>query len=254
MNKILKIFIFISIFFIGSVYASNDVDYNLTITKNYDFNEKITFSLTNSKSIDGGNNPFFMIANDDVYSDISYQNKYKKKTYTKGNKTIIELSHTYSEYGLNNANFLNNCFETAKYDYDKETISFTGSNFTCLDGDSIKISVITDFEVTTNNANNVVGNKYTWNAKNSNFGMNIEIKKPIQKEQEESNAIDNDYVNMNDEQEEDSNNEENISSDVKDNKKSISPILIFVIIGIALGFGLIIFVVLHAKSRSVNKI
>ena len=69
---------FLSCFFLTSVYATNDVDYTLTITKDYEFKETINYSLSDYKQINNGYNYFYSIVNDDIYTDIFYNTKYKK--------------------------------------------------------------------------------------------------------------------------------------------------------------------------------
>lgn len=253
MKNVLKLFVFFSILFVGSVSASNDVDYHLTITKDYNFNETINFSLTDYKSVNGGNNPFFLIVEEPVYTDISYQNKYNKKVSTSGNKKIVKLSNTYSEYGMGNANYLNNCFENANYDYNIDSINFSGSDFICTDADKLTISVTTDFEVTNHNADNISGNTYSWNVSDNNFTMNISLNKTYEKKN--SNGATDDAMDRIDQSEDTSSEDDNESvSEKQEKSSSFNPLVIGIVFGIVFVFGFVILIVLSAKNKKINKL
>lgn len=259
MKKIFYLVIFISCIFITNVYATNDVDYTLQITKDYDYIETIKYSITSSRDIENGSNYFSSIINDDIYTDITYKNKYKKKLVKQNGKYIVTLSNTYSEYGIGNANFLNNCFRNKKYDYNMDEASFDGSGeFICIYGDSLKIKIITDFEVIDTNAT-VSGNTYTWYPKNSNFQMKFSFLKTYEKDPSYQQGATGDEgedfnipkgtddIGEKDEKELDKKVEE------KETKKT-NPIVILSIIGSIMVLGLIIAIILKAKKDSLNKI
>lgn len=160
-----------------NVYASNDVDYTLTITDDFKFKEVINYSITDYKQIVNGYNYFYTIVSEDVYTDIFYNTSYKKTKVKTDNGYKVKLSHTYSEYSFSNSNFLNNCFENSSYDYDIDNYSFEGKGgFYCLNGDSLRITVITNMNVVSSNAVSS-GNEYIWTPTDENFTMNVKIVK-----------------------------------------------------------------------------
>lgn len=171
MKRIFLVISFVFSTFAFNVYASNDVSYSINVTSDYDFKEVISYSLSNYKMINNGYNYFNTIVNDDIYSDIFYNTKYKKQKSKSGNIYKVKLSHTYNEYTMSNANFLNNCFEDSSYEYDIDKIEFSGKGgFLCLRGDSLKISLKTDFTVSSTNAIKN-GNTYTWIPSDTDFEM-----------------------------------------------------------------------------------
>ncbi len=262
-KKIYVLLLMITICFIGQVYASNDVDYTLTITKDYDFNEVINYSLTNYKAIKNGNNYFNMIVGDDIYTDITYKTKYKKVSSKSNGTYKVKLSHNFSEYSLSNSRLLNDCFEKSSYDYDMDTISFSGTGgFNCLNGDSLSIKIITDFEVDSTNAT-VKGNTYTWVPTGNDFVMNIKLKKTYEETKsddnlghgidEQSNADDSldDYDGT------DSYDSDNLAEEdfpQTESNSTISGIVIAIIFVILSIIGIIVAIILKNKKNQLNKI
>lgn len=250
------IILFISIFTIN-VYATNDVNYTITITKDYDFKEVINYSLTDYKNITNGYNYFSTIVNDDIYTDIFYNTKYKKTKSKKGNAYKVRLSHTYNEYTMSNANFLNNCFENSSYDYDINKISFTGEGgFSCFRGDSLKISLKTDFSITDTNAVKN-GNTYTWNPNSENFEMHFTLHKTYP----ESTPKDNDDAGIthddNPGETGATGNTDTVDTSTKEEKTKKSPlsiIITIVVLGIAFIILFIVFKNLKNKKDNLNQI
>ena len=159
------------------VYADNNVEYNLTITKDYKFKEVIDYEIEDYKQHKNGDNPFVNIIKNDKEVYIIGNTKYKKIKKFKNNKYYITLSYTHDEYSMSNLAFLNNCFEKHEYLYNIDEISYNGSGgFYCLYGDSLKINIITDFPSSSNTAikNN---NKYTWNPTSASFKMDFKLLK-----------------------------------------------------------------------------
>lgn len=263
LKKIYILLLFIIIFTISQVNASNDVDYTLTITKDYNFNEVINYSLTNYKTINNGNNYFYMIVSDDVYTDITYKTKYKKETSKNNGVYNVKLSHSFSEYSLSNSRFLNDCFESSEYDYDMDTISFKGSGgFNCFNGDSLKIKIVTDFEVASTNAVNK-GNTYTWIPTDGNFTMEIKLKKTYEIDKSKENAATDealDYMDVpnNPNSIDDQDNEDKQIDTLDDaDEETTSPFsgiiiaVIFIILSIT---AIIIIIILKQKKSNLNKI
>lgn len=215
MKKIFYFIIFIISMFSFNVYASNDVDYTLTITDDFKFKEVINYSITDYKQITNGYNYFSTIVSDNIYTDIFYNIAYDKTKTKTNNGYKVKLSHTYSEYSFSNSNFLNNCFENSSFDYDIDEYSFEGTGgFYCLNGDSLKITIVTNMNVASSNAIKS-GNKYVWNPVNEKFAMNIKIDKKY----EESNANDEEYLDDISESEDPSitgDSDNNVNSDSQD--------------------------------------
>lgn len=177
-NKIFGLIILSFFMFITPVFAENNVDYTLTITDDYKFNEVIKYEISDYKQIVNGYNPFADIVEEDkITVDIMDKSTYKKTKKFSGGKYYVTLKYTHSEYTLSNSIFLNDCFENSSYDYDIDKYSFKGNGgFYCLKGDNLKITIVTNLEVTDTNAT-VSGNKYTWNPTGNDFTMNMEINK-----------------------------------------------------------------------------
>lgn len=266
LKRVYVLLLLITICCVGQVYASNDVDYTLTITKDYNFNEVINYSLTDYAAIKNGHNYFNDIVSDDVYTDITYKTKYKKVS-SKGNGTYkVKLSYTFSEYSLSNSRFLNDCFEKSNYDYDMDTISFNGKGgFNCLNGDSLSIKIITDFEVTSTNAT-VKGNTYTWTPTGNDFVMNIKLNKAYEVDESELDvATDSELDNMDlpddpasennqDEEQDISDEGQDTTDEQTESNSTISGIVIAIIFVILSIIGIIVVIVLKAKKSNLNKI
>lgn len=264
MKKLFYLIILVISIFAINVYATNDVSYTITITKDYDFKEVINYSLTDYKKITNGYNYFSTIVNDDIYTDIFYNTKYKKTKSKKGNAYKVRLSHTYNEYTMSNANFLNNCFENSSYDYDIKKISFTGEgDFSCFRGDSLKISLKTDFRVTDTNAVKN-GNTYTWNPQSEDFTMNINIIKEYKETKESDPNVDDvdhardpviDGTDTNQNQGNNQTDAIDISDSQEKTKKSpLSIIITIVVLGIAFIILLIVLKNLKNKKDNLNQI
>ncbi len=268
MKKIFYLITIIISMLTVNVYASNTADYTLTITDNFKFKENIKYSITDYNKIQNGYNYFYDIINDNTYTDIFYKTPYTKTKTKKGNKYNVTLSHTYSEYTFSNSNLLNNCFEKSDYEYDMNKYSFSGTDgFTCLNADSLKITIITNMKVTSSNAT-VLGNKYIWTPQNENFTMNINIEKEY-KDNSDSTTIepgdyDTDGIDSNDTPDENTNNNPQNSTqstddqtDDTDNQKNSNPLtgIIIATIVLALSVGIIITVItLKIKKNQINKI
>ena len=146
--------------------------------------------------------------------------------------------------------------------------SFSGTNgFTCLNADSLKITIITNMKVTSSNAT-VLGNKYIWTPQNENFTMNINIEKEY-KDNNDSTTIepgdyDADGIDSNNTPDEsindtpqDSNKPTDTQTDDTNNQKNSNPLtgIIIATIVLALSVGIIITIItLKIKKNQINKI
>lgn len=261
MKRIFCFIVFMLSMFSVNVYASNDVDYKLTITDDFKFNEVISYSITDYKQIKNGENYFYTIINDDIYTDILYNNKYKKTKVKTNNEYKVKLSHTYNEYTLSNSNFLNNCFEKSSYNYDIDNYSFEGKGgFYCLNGDSLKITIITNMDVESSNAI-VSGNKYEWIVTDENFTMNMKINKNYVSNENDNNlghGIDEDKDERNDEEIPEGTDvydtDDPANDDAEETTSPFSGIVIAVIFIIVSIIAIIIIIVLKQKKSNLNKI
>lgn len=170
-----KLVLILSFLFITPVYATNDVDYHLTITDDNKFEEVIKYSITDYKQLEDGYNYFNSIVFDDMYIDEEYKTKYNKEVSQEGDKYLVTLSYVYDEKEFANSLFLNHCFEKYNFNYKNNILSYSANNnFTCLKGDSLNITLTTNKKVTSTNAK-ISGNNYIWNPTNAIFNMNITI-------------------------------------------------------------------------------
>ena len=267
-RKIFLILIFAFMFFVPNVNASNIVDYKLVIGDDYQFNETITYSLTDYEDIENGFNYYSTIVNEDIYTDIMYKQKYKKTKKLVDGKYYVTLSHTFSEYTMSNSKFLNDCFENADYNYDMDHYSFKGSGgFQCMFSDKLTITIVTDFDVTSTNAI-VSGNKYIWNVTDDKFTMNISMNKEFDTSDEAiAKESDTDYVSDEDVYENyipedkkdnsgdsDSNVNDESSQNQQDDEKSFPFVGFGIFLGIILIIGFIVFIVLTNKRKNLNQI
>ena len=257
MRKIFYLICFTLSIFAFNVSASNDISYSINITKDYDFKEVINYSLTDYKVINNGYNYFSTIVNDDVYTDIFYNTKYNKTKRKSGNVYRVKLSHTYNEYTMSNANFLNNCFEKSSYDYDMDKIKFSGKGgFLCFRGDSLKITLNTDFSISNTNALKN-GNTYTWNPSSENFEMYFTLYKTYP----ESTPKESDDVGVihadNPGETGDTGNTDTVdTSDGKEKSKKspISIVITVVILGASFAILFVVFKNLKNKKDKLNQI
>lgn len=260
MKKLYFLIIFMISIFTFNVYATNDVDYTLTITDDYKFKEVIKYSISDYKKIPNGYNYFNDIVNDQIPVYIIGNSKYKKSRIFKNNKYYITLSYTHGEYSMSNVAFLNNCFEKHDYTYDIDTINFVGTGgFNCLDADSLKINIITNFDLSSADALKV-GNKYTWTPTDNSFSMKLKITKTNAPSKESSI----DYGERYDENGKDpseNNSQDNTTDQTEDQQtpetKDQNPYAgiiiasVFIILSV---ITIIIIIVLKNKKNSLNKI
>lgn len=259
-SKIIFLFL-ISLFVcfgISTVNASNSIDYTLTITDDFEFKEVISYRIENYKSPKNGYNYMTDIINNDIYADVLGKTIYAKQKSVKNDIYYVTLTKTFNEYTMSNSAFLNNCFQKPKYEYDMNHYSFSGSGgFNCFDATNMKLTIITNFEVTSTNAT-VDGNKYIWNPSNANFAMNINMTKQY-KEAENDPTLPYDDVedenddNINEDLNDDTEQTEEVEQDNQGNKSLA--IYIFAGLSFVIILGLVFIVpVLKKKKNSLGEI
>lgn len=268
MKKVLNLLLVVLSFSLVDVYATNDVDYHLTITDDYKFQEVITYSISDYQKVDNGDNHFYDVINTDIYTDILGKTKYNKTVKQQNNKYIVVLSHTYSELTFSNANFMNNCFQKPEFTYDVDKYVFNSSSgFNCLYGDSLKITVTTNKTVAKSNGNKS-GNSYIWFPPSAGqFKMQYQINKTYDQvqpadEDEVYDDIDEDGLDNNQEEGQDvtPDGEEEDEGEVIDDgetdktKHHTNPYIILVTSGIVVGALIFVAITLKIKKDRINRL
>ena len=115
-----------------------------------------------------------------VIDDYDHKYKYNINKNVEGNSTIYNLDTEYDNY--KDSTLLAQCFEHAVFEENDDYIIINASGkFGCLyDNDEIKINIKTDKYVSSNNANLVNKNTYTWKIDRSNRD-DVSIKATIMK-------------------------------------------------------------------------
>lgn len=143
------------------------INYNLEITEDT-FNETISGTILNSeleKDNDGTDTgPYLYFLNSEQPAFHNNENIFYKKTKNNTNAGIdFEYSYSYNKNNFANARILNECFDSYKFENNenKYFISVSG-NFKCNYAKKTNINITTNHKVTTNNANKIKKNTYTW--------------------------------------------------------------------------------------------
>ena len=115
-----------------------------------------------------------------IIDDYDHKYKYSVNKKFEGNSTIYNLDTEYDNY--KDSTLLAQCFEHAVFEENDDYIIINASGkFGCLyDNDEIKINIKTDKYVSSNNANLVNKNTYTWKIDRSNRD-DVSIKATIMK-------------------------------------------------------------------------
>lgn len=233
MKKTLNLIVLVLLFLVVPVNASNKINYRLEITKDYKFNETIYYEIDNYSKVKNGDNEFLRIINNDVLVDILGKEKYSKTKRFNNDKYYVTLKHTYSEYSLSNSRFLNNCFQTSKYDYDVDKITFSGNGgFNCYMAENFKITIVSAFPITDSNAV-VSGNTYVWTPNSYDFNMKLTLNKSYEKTENENRTWD-DPVENKKEDDNDDNTNNDTGIDNSDNTQNESKIGDYIVIGLGI--------------------
>ena len=115
-----------------------------------------------------------------IIDDYDHKYKYNVNKKFEGNSTIYNLDTEYDNY--KDSTLLAQCFEHAVFEENDDYIIINASGkFGCLyDNDEIKINIKTNKYVSSNNANLVNKNTYTWKIDRSNRD-DVSIKATIMK-------------------------------------------------------------------------
>lgn len=152
-------------------------EYNLNIDGNT-YKEEINILGTNSEEINNFNNDWKVPVDKDEYNNISGEPgteiKTNGDTYTykiSGNNLIF--SYDFTRNRLNNSTAISNCYDKATVkSYENSIVISTNNKVSCFDKyptlTMVKVNITTDKNVTSNNADSVNGNTYTWNLTKNN--------------------------------------------------------------------------------------
>ena len=154
---------------------------NYTLKIDDKVSEKIEVVVPNSIS-DTKKNQVDNILKDlnPIIDDYDHKYKYNVNKKFEGNSTIYNLDTEYDNY--KDSTLLAQCFEHAVFEENDDYIIINASGkFGCLyDNDEIKINIKTDKYVSSNSANLVNKNTYTWKIDRSNRD-DVSIKATIMK-------------------------------------------------------------------------
>lgn len=152
-------------------------EYNLNIDGNT-YKEEINILGTDSEEINNFNNDWKVPVDKDEYNNISGEPgteiKINGDTYTykiSGNNLIF--SYDFTRNRLNNSTAISNCYDKATIQsYENSIVISTSNKVSCFDKyptlTMVKVNITTDKNVTSNNADSVNGNTYTWNLTKNN--------------------------------------------------------------------------------------
>ncbi len=152
-----------------------DVDYNITINNDEVFDEKIVLSFPKSNMRQ--NDLLIYQQNKTPISVIPDETKFYNSEIVNSNSSY-DLVYTYEHDidSVKSAYFIYNCYpQMSIVNNDEEVVINSGDGFACFKGDdglkadSVKINITTELNVINNNADEVVGNVYTWYINDSNY-------------------------------------------------------------------------------------
>ena len=257
----LKISIIVFISFFACVLSVNasSITYNLNIDKNLKFSEDVVYTVSSNKLDKSGDYDFLTsVVNDSIYFDKNSSVKYEKARSLNNGTYTVHLKNNYSYVFLASSRILNECFSSFDFDISNEkSILFeTNSPFYCRHrADDMIINITTPLKVTSNNANKVSGNKYTWNNIDDEFTMNfsVEVGDSENSETPLDNFDDPNEQSNSSDASEDSN--ENKTKVIKKENESISYLtIILIVFGTLFCVVLVAFVYLKTKNNKANKL
>lgn len=185
MNKKTLIIIMILFFTTGCT-----CEYNLTINEN-NYSEKITLIAENSEEIKEFDNKWNIPVDKDEYemisqsdsNNIDIKNVYN---YKLSNSNLI-LNYDFSKSNYDTSTAASICYKKLTFkDYEGTTIISTSEKNNCFDKypplTNIKVKIVVDREVISNNADEVNGKTYIWNITKDNANdksINLVLKNDV---------------------------------------------------------------------------
>ena len=148
------------------------VNYNLEINDN-NFKETITGSVLN-KELDTNNstsiNNYSFLLNEEQPSFYKNENIFYNKTTNNAQDRIdFDYNYIFNENNFNNSRIINECFDNHIYEYkDNKYYLVVSGKFNCNYSETTNINITTDYNVTSNNAQKIKNNTYTWTINENN--------------------------------------------------------------------------------------
>ena len=148
------------------------VNYNLEINDN-NFKETITGSVLN-KELDTNNstsiNNYSFLLSEEQPSFYKNENIFYNKTTNNTQEGIdFDFNYTFNENNFNNSRIINECFDNHIYEYkDNKYYLVVSGKFNCNYSETTNINITTDYNVTSNNAQKIKNNTYTWTIDENN--------------------------------------------------------------------------------------
>ena len=148
------------------------VNYNLEINDN-NFKETITGSVLN-KELDTNNstsiNNYSFLLSEEQPSFYKNENIFYNKTTNNAQDRIdFDYNYIFNENNFNNSRIINECFNNHVYEYkDNKYYLVVSGKFNCNYSETTNINITTDYNVTSNNAQKIKNNTYTWTINENN--------------------------------------------------------------------------------------
>lgn len=148
------------------------VNYNLEINDN-NFKETITGSVLN-KELDTNNstsiNNYSFLLSEEQPSFYKNENIFYNKTTNNAQDRIdFDYNYIFNENNFNNSRIINECFDNHVYEYkDNKYYLVVSGKFNCNYSETTNINITTDYNVTSNNAQKIKNNTYTWTINENN--------------------------------------------------------------------------------------
>lgn len=137
----------------------------------------------------------------DMYGSYEGVEFYDINNLSSNKKADFTLSHKFASNEFNKSNIINTCYNQVTFINNKETLNInTSSNFLCFTKyvtlDNVEISIKTNKEITSHNADKVENNTYTWVINKEN-AMNKSIQISAEKNKQVSKKSENNSLNLN---------------------------------------------------------
>lgn len=156
--------------------------WNLKIDNDY-VDEDVSLSFPRDASSD----QLFRNQTSESISVYGGNEKYKMDKKEDGSNYNVNYSYRHDILKFGKSNFMIKCFSSNNITDDGEIINIeTSDRFNCINLDDgaylneVKFNITTDLEVVSNNADEIIGNKYIWVFDSDNYenkNINIKIKK-----------------------------------------------------------------------------
>lgn len=148
------------------------VNYNLEINDS-NFKETITGNVLNTE-LDTNNstsiNNYSFLLSEEQPSFYKNENIfYNKATNNVQDGIDFDFNYTFNENNFNNSRIINECFDNHIYEYkDNKYYLVVSGKFNCNYSETTNINITTDYNVTSNNAQKIKNNTYTWTIDENN--------------------------------------------------------------------------------------